>query len=176
MSWLTCYGVQFFVSKKRKPVSPGLKSGRSKKDAKAITEGSPSAKGTLDKCLVTSQEDNNTSKPSYTAKDSLGGPDAVKRKLALEIENSSKEELKQSFSSEELHPQTSEAIDEAQKETTTGLSAIGDVAVGGSANCCSTFAQGVDNSELKKFTADFLSLYCRYCTQKFQEPFICASS
>lgn len=160
-----CYGVQFFVSKKRKPTSPGFKSGRSKKHVKATFEGSPGAKGTLDNCLVTSKDDNSP-RSSHTAHDSLAGPDAVRRNLALEeIHNSSKDEVKQPFFSEELHPATSEAIEVAQNEASHGVSLMGDAAVGNLTKGCSEFPHGAaDNSDLKKFAADFLSLYCRYCT------------
>nr|POE91459.1 helicase and polymerase-containing protein tebichi [Quercus suber] len=116
---------QFFASKKRKPVSPGLKFGRSEKDLKGTVEGSPSAKGILDNYLVTSEDDNNNAKASYIARDSLSRQDAVKRNLALEINNSSKDE--------QVRP---------------------------SLQGCSTSAQAVENPELKKFAADFLSLYC----------------
>ncbi|XP_059460849.1 helicase and polymerase-containing protein TEBICHI isoform X2 [Corylus avellana] len=149
---------EFFVSKKRKPISPGLKSGRSKIAVKTTVEGSPSAKGTLDNCLVTSDDDKNSAKPSYSAGDS--GQDAVKRKLALEINNSSKDELKWPSFSEQLDSQTSEAVEAAQKEASLGLSGMGGVAAGDFVKGCSTSEQGVDNSELKKFATDFLSLYC----------------
>lgn len=168
-----CYGVQFFVSKKRKPISPGFKSGRSKIAVKTSVEGSPSAKGTLDNCLVTSQDDKNSAKPSDSAGDT--GQDAVKRKLALEFNNSSKDELNRPLFSEQLHYETSEAVEAVHKETSLGLSAVGDVAVGGFAKGCSTSAQGVDNPELKKFAVDFLSLYCRYCAMNFGNHFLCAS-
>jgi DNA polymerase theta len=168
-----CYGVQFFVSKKRKPISPGLKSGKSKIAVNNTVEGSPSAKGTLDNCLVTSEDDNNSAKPSYSAGDSR--QDAVKRKLALESNNSSKDELKRPSFSEQLVSQTSEAVEAAKKEASLGLSGMGDVAAGDFVKGCSTSAQGVDNSDLKKFAADFLSLYCRYCAMNFGNHFLCAS-
>lgn len=135
-------------------------------------EGSPSAKGTLDNCLVTSQDDKHSVKPSYSAGDS--GQDAVKRKLALEINNSSKDELKRPLFPEQLNSQTFEAVEAVQKETSLGLSAVGAVAVGG-AKGCSTSTQGVDNPELKKFAAELLSLYCRYCAVNFGNHFLCAS-
>nr|POE48267.1 helicase and polymerase-containing protein tebichi [Quercus suber] len=144
---------QFFASKKRKPVSPGLKSGRSEKDLKGTVEGSPSAKGTLDNYLVTSEDDNNNAK----ARDSLSRQDAVKRNLALEINNSSKDEQMRPSSKLQLH---SEAVEAAKKEAFREVPVVEDVSVGGLAKGCSTSAQAVENPELKKFAADFLSLYC----------------
>lgn len=139
---------EFFTSKKRTAISPGFKSERSKIAVKTAVQGSPSAKGTLDNCLVTSQGDKDLAKPSYSAGDSR--QDAVKRNLALEIHNFSMEELEQTSSSKQLPSQTSKAVEAAQKETSRELSSVG----------CSTSAHGVDNSEIKKFAADFLSLYC----------------
>ncbi|XP_041019360.1 helicase and polymerase-containing protein TEBICHI isoform X2 [Juglans microcarpa x Juglans regia] len=150
---------KFFVSKKRKQTSPGFKSGRSKKHVKATFEGSPSAKGTLENCLVTSKDDNSP-RSSYTVHDSLAGLDAVRRNLALEINNSSKDEFKQPLFSEELRPATSEAVEVAQNEASHGLSVMGEAAVGDLAKGSSKFPHGVDKSDLKKFAADFLSLYC----------------
>lgn len=130
---------------------------------KATFEGSPSAKGTLDNCLVTSKDDNSP-RSSYTVHDSLAGLDAVRRNLALEINNSSKDEFKQPLFSEELNPATSEAVEVSQNEASHGLSVMGDAAVGDLAKGSSKFPHGADNLDRKKFAADFLSLYCRYCT------------
>lgn len=142
-----------------------MKSGRSEKDLKGTVEGSPSAKGTLDNYLVTSEDDNNNAKAaSYTARDSLSRQDAVKRNLALEINNSSKDEQMRPSSQVELH---SEAVEVAKKEAFREVPVVDDVSVGGLAKGCSTSAQAVENPELKKFAADFLSLYCRYCAQFF---------
>ena len=149
-----------------------MKSGRNEIDVKATVEGSLSAKGTLDNYLVTSQDDNTTAKPSYTAHASSSRQDAVKRNLVLEINNSSKDEIKQPFLPVRLHPETSVAVDATQKEAFQGLPVVGDVSVGGFAKDCSTSAQGVENPDLKKFAADFLSLYCRYCTINFGHNYL----
>ena len=141
-----------------------MKSGRSEKDLKGTVEGSPSAKGTLDTYLVTSEDDNNNAKASYTARDSLSRQDAVKRNLALEINNSSKDEQMRPSSQVQLH---SEAVEAAKKEAFREVPMVDDVSVGGLAKGCSISAQAVGNPELKKFAADFLSLYCRYCAQFF---------
>ena len=146
-----------------------MKSGRSEKDLKGTVEGSPSAKGTLDNYLVTSEEDNNNAKAaSYTARDSLSRQDAVKRNLALEINNSSKDEQMRPSSQVQLH---SEAVEAAKKEAFREVPVVDDVSVGGLAKGCLTSAQAVGNPELKKFAADFLSLYCRYCTINFGHNF-----
>ena len=149
-----------------------MKSGRSEKDLKGTVEGSPSAKGTLDNYLVTSEDDNNNAKASYTARDSLSRQDAVKRNLALEINNSSKDEQMRPSSQVQLH---SEAVEVAKKEAFREVPVVDDVSVGGLAKGCSTSAQAVENPELKKFAADFLSLYCRYCTINFGHNFLYAS-
>ncbi|KAK9273993.1 hypothetical protein L1049_018807 [Liquidambar formosana] len=151
---------QFFASKKRKSLSPGLKSGRIEKDAKAKVEGSPSAKGTLDNYLVTSQDDNHVTMPLYRAHGSSARQDPVKRNLTLEINLSSEDENKQAISSVQGHRQTFEALVEGQRETSQGSTKAGNVVVGGLAKECSVSAHRVENSELKQFTADFLSLYC----------------
>lgn len=156
-----CLHLQFFASKKRKPSSPALKSGRNEKDVKTV-QGSPSAKGTLDNYLRTSQDSNNLVKPSYKVGESVTRQDQVRRNLASEIDNSSKYECKQLPSSSQLHAHTSEASKANQREISKGLTKVGDVAAGGSSKDYSVFAEGVENAELKKFAVDFLSLYCRY--------------
>ncbi|XP_022131667.1 helicase and polymerase-containing protein TEBICHI isoform X3 [Momordica charantia] len=54
---------QFYASKKRKPLTPSLKSGSYEKDGKRTFEGSPGAKGTLDNYLVNSQDHGNSDNP-----------------------------------------------------------------------------------------------------------------
>lgn len=150
--------VQFFVSKKRKPLSPVLKSGRNEKDVKVKVEGSPSAKGTLDNYLLASQENNMTSEPSYKVCDSLAQQDQVRRNLTSEIDNSLKDEFKQLPLSSQLHSEANDVSQANQKETSRGLTKVGDVKE------YPAFTEGEDRAELKDFAADFLSLYCRYCT------------
>ncbi|XP_062018737.1 helicase and polymerase-containing protein TEBICHI isoform X1 [Rosa rugosa] len=150
---------QFFASKKRKPVSPAMKSGRNEKDVKTV-EGSPSAKATLDSYLRTSPESYNVAKPLCKFGDSAARQDQVRRNLASEMDNSSKNECMQHRFSSELHTYASEASGANQKEIAKGLTEEGDVAAGGSSKDYSDFAGGVENVELKKFAADFLSLYC----------------
>ncbi|XVF48493.1 hypothetical protein PTKIN_Ptkin03bG0194900 [Pterospermum kingtungense] len=135
--------MQFFSSKKRKLESPGLKTGRFEKTAKTTMEGSPSAKGTLDNYLRSSQ-DNEIMDPSCTNR----GMDPVKRNLVAEIDKSSKDESEQSFPLAELKSQSSEAFEMNSKGISVG----------------SSKAKGApqvrENSELKQFATDFLSLYC----------------
>ena len=145
--------MQFFASKKRKALSPGLKTGRVEKDTKRAVDGSPSGKGTLDNYLVTSPDNNSTARGSSTAK----GP--VKRNLSLEINLSSKDENENSVSSGQLGYGSTEGFRETQRETSRGLSHMG--GVGEQVKDCSDSSHIPKNSELKQFAADFLSLYCR---------------
>lgn len=139
--------MQFFTSKKRKALSPGLKPGRNEKDVKTRVEGSPSGKGTLDNFLVTSQDVNITN--MCAGRDSLARQDPVKRNLSLEIDGCMNDECK--------WPSQSQAAEtlETQKGTVEGLPEVSGVAVG---------VQGAENSEIKKFATYFLPLYCRYCS------------
>ncbi|XP_062109140.1 helicase and polymerase-containing protein TEBICHI [Humulus lupulus] len=149
---------QFFASKKRKSVSPCLKHERKEKIVKNL-DGSPSAKGTLDSYLVTSQGDNNSDKPSYAGHDALAPQDSVKRNLSLEIDKSRKDDCKRLLSS--FQSQAAEELEPNQKETSGELLEVVGVAVGHSGKGSSSdLVQGAENSELKKFKTDFLSLYC----------------
>ncbi|KAJ7966000.1 helicase and polymerase-containing protein TEBICHI [Quillaja saponaria] len=146
---------KFFPSKKRKTLSPVSNTGRSEKDARHTIEGSPSAKGTLESYLVTSQDDENASKLSHAVYDSLARHDAVKRNLALEINRSSQGEHKQSVFSGQVH---SQLTDLAQKNY--GEPKVADFTVAGCEKNSSVFVEGAKNLELKQFATDFLSLYC----------------
>ncbi|XP_059592184.1 helicase and polymerase-containing protein TEBICHI isoform X2 [Vitis vinifera] len=145
---------QFFSSKKRKPLSPGLKTGRIEKDSKRAVDGSPSSKGTLDNYLVTYPDDNSTARGSSAGK----GP--VKRNLTLEINLPSKDENENALLSGQLGHGTTEAFGETHTENSRGLSQMGGVGVGEQLKDCSVSAHGPVNSELKQIAADFLSLYC----------------
>ncbi|RVW17374.1 Helicase and polymerase-containing protein TEBICHI [Vitis vinifera] len=146
--------MQFFSSKKRKPLSPGLKTGRIEKDSKRAVDGSPSSKGTLDNYLVTYPDDNSTARGSSAGK----GP--VKRNLTLEINLPSKDENENALLSGQLGHGTTEAFGETHTENSRGLSQMGGVGVGEQLKDCSVSAHGPVNSELKQIAADFLSLYC----------------
>ncbi|XVE71071.1 hypothetical protein DITRI_Ditri10aG0120700 [Diplodiscus trichospermus] len=141
---------QFFVSKKRKPHSPGLKTGRFEKNAKTTAEGSPSAKCTLDNYLRTSQ-DNEINNPSCAT----SGNYLIKRTLASEIDKSSKDDNEQSLLPEPKS-QSSEAFEVIHKGISLGSSEAGNFAFGDPAGALHVR----ENSELKQFAADFLSLYC----------------
>ncbi|KAF3446459.1 hypothetical protein FNV43_RR11638 [Rhamnella rubrinervis] len=137
---------QFYALRKTKPLSPVSKPGRNNNDVKNIVEGkSPSAKGTLDNYLVTSQDDKNTDKPSSTTHDLLTPRDPVRRNLSSEIMSSLKDECK--------GLSTQSQTDEASEEVDNG-------AVGGFTKGNSAPLQGVENSELKKFATNYLPLYC----------------
>ena len=135
-------------------MSPAVKSGRNEKEVKTV-ETSPSAKATLDSYLRTSPESYNVAKASCKFGDSVARQDQVRRNLALEMDNSSK--------NERMDSHTSEASGANQKTLGEGMTKAGDVAAGGSSKDYSEFAGGVENVEMKKFAVDFLSLYCRYC-------------
>ncbi|KAM6544675.1 hypothetical protein CsatB_025411 [Cannabis sativa] len=148
---------QFFASKKRKAVSPCLKHERKEKSLKNI-EGSPSAKGTLDSYLVASQGESNSDKPSRAAYDALAPQDSVKRSLSLEINKSRKDDCERRLSS--FQSRVADDLEPNQKETSGELLEVaGVVAVGHSGKGSSSdLVQGAENSELKKFKNDFLSL------------------
>ncbi|XP_057957397.1 helicase and polymerase-containing protein TEBICHI isoform X2 [Malania oleifera] len=148
---------QFFGAKKRKAQSPGLKSGRGEKDARTAVEVSPRAKGTLDNYLVASQDDERTLKPSHAGHGPSTTQDTVKRNLASEI-NLSKYVDQHAPLLAQGSCQTFELSGEAQKESCRYKAS--DLSVEGTSKGCSLSAQGAENSELKQFAADFLSLYC----------------
>ncbi|MBA0873433.1 hypothetical protein Goshw_002175 [Gossypium schwendimanii] len=139
---------KFFASKKRKTQSPGLKTGRLEKNEKTTVECSPSAKGTLNSYLRTSQ-DNEIVHPSCTTR----GKDPIKMNLASEIDKSFKHENEHSLL---LAETKSQAFEETHKGISMGLSEVGNAAFGDHAEG----AQIGENPELKKFATDFLSLYC----------------
>lgn len=137
-----------------------MKSGKVEKDAKLAVEGSPSGKGTLDNYLRTSQEDNQTTKPSQRAYDLLAKLEPVKRNLSLEINKFTKDESKQPLLSALVQPPDFEVFKIIQKVTSQVSSEGG---CDSRVNDCSVSAHVKENSELKQFANDFLSLYCRYC-------------
>lgn len=140
--------LQFFASKKRrKCLSPGLKSKRIEKDGKATVGGSPSAKGSLENFLVTSEEKN---MPSLSTSDFPFGRAPIKRNLTLEISSSFKLVEKEPLLSAEGH---SGKLDDVA------------VAIAGDIKDSTAIEEAAEvvNSELKQFATNFLSLYCRYC-------------
>ncbi|XP_044464498.1 helicase and polymerase-containing protein TEBICHI isoform X2 [Mangifera indica] len=145
---------QFFASKKRKPLSPALER---EKDVKLAVEGSPCGKATLDNYLRTSQEDNQTAEPSQTSYHLLAKLEPVKRNLSLEMNKFSKDENKQPLLSAQVQSQAVEVSKSTQKVTpqVSTKEACDDLA-----KHCSISAHVTENSELKQFTTDFLSLYC----------------
>ncbi|KAM1247252.1 hypothetical protein TB2_043362 [Malus domestica] len=151
---------QYFSSKKRKPSSPASKSGRNEKDVKTMVEGSPDAKGTLENYLLGSQDNSISPKPSHRVCDSLAQQDQVQRNLTSVMDSSLKDEFKQLPLSYQLHSQANNASKENQKETSEGLTKVGDGAVGDTVKDYLAFTEGGESAELKEFAADFLSLYC----------------
>lgn len=141
--------MQYFASKKRKTQSPGLKTGRFEKNEKTKVECSPSAKGALNSYLRTLQ-DNEIVQPSCTTR----GNDPIKMNFASEIDKSFKHENEHSLL---LAETKSQVFEETHKGISMGLSEAGNAAFGNHAEG----AQVGENPELKKFAADFLSLYCR---------------
>ncbi|KAJ6373044.1 hypothetical protein OIU76_027389 [Salix suchowensis] len=143
---------QFFASRKRKSSSPNLKSGRIEKDARSkVVEGSPGAKGTLDNYLVNSQDDNR------------GCGFLVKRSLALGIDELSNDEKEESFESGRLCVGSCEGSKVVQKEMSQGSSNagnVGNIVAERVVKGCLDVGNGVENSEMKQFATDFLSLYC----------------
>ncbi|XP_050938206.1 helicase and polymerase-containing protein TEBICHI isoform X2 [Cucumis melo] len=139
---------QFYASKKRKPLTPSLKSGSYDKDGKRALEGSPSAKGTLDNYLVVSQDRGNSDNPSHSVRENLSGQDLVKRNLLLRINSSSINEHGETTSRGCDKKKTME--DSLETRSSTVKSMASDWGV----------APCTEKPELKQFAADFLSLYC----------------
>lgn len=139
-------------------------SGTNEKDVKTMVEGSPGAKGTLDNYLLGSQDNSISPKPSLRVCDSLAQQDQVRRNLTSMMDNSLKDEFKQLPLSSQLHSRANNASKENQKETSKGLTKVGDGAVGDTVKDYLALTEGGESAELKEFAADFLSLYCRYCT------------
>ena len=158
---------QFYASKKRKAVSPVSKPLRSEKDARHGVDGSPSAKGTLDSYLVSSQDDCNAARLSNaaTAADPLARNNLVKRNLGLDIDGSlDNEPGKLPVSSDQGHQQAQAMRPGLMNELPK---ASGVVVEDPAQEKGCDFGQGARNSEIKWFAADFLSLYCRYITLTF---------
>ncbi|KAF5748241.1 DNA polymerase theta-like isoform X1 [Tripterygium wilfordii] len=132
---------QFFASKKRKSLSPSLKCGRIENDSKPNVNGSPSAKGTLDSYLVASQNDEDIAKPSHASYGLSAGQHLVKRNLASGINKSFEDRNEQPLSHAQISSKT-------------------DVAIGVLPKGFSETMHVTENSELKRFATDFLSLYC----------------
>lgn len=150
---------QFFASKKRKSSSPHLKLRRAESNEVTPLGGSPSAKGTLDNYLRTSQEGGCAAKPLHTVGDySSVGHDSVKRNLLQKAEKNLKPENKQVQLSAEV-PKPEEA---AQKEASHSSSDLEHAAAHAPSKDCLLPANGTENLELKQLANDFLSIYCRY--------------
>ncbi|CAH8326512.1 unnamed protein product [Eruca vesicaria subsp. sativa] len=129
---------QFYVSKKRKHPSPNVKSGRNEKHVKVTGERSPGDKGTLDSYLKASLDDKNTTNSVLQARQ-----EAFTKKLDLErLPKTSKgvERCLKSSGSQVLD----KGVATAENHATDGL------------HCASQ----KDNSDLRDFATDFLSLYC----------------
>lgn len=166
------YYLQFFASKKKRPISPSLKAEIPDKDAKGALDGSPSAKGTLDSYLVNSDHDNCLVKPAYEDCGGASKHDPVKRNLTLEI-NLTSEVINRSTSPlnncEGLeHSEQAGVVGNVQQlapcKISDELSSSHDACdisteVRGKETVSS--ASGAQNLELRQFAADFLSLYCR---------------
>ncbi|XP_058074387.1 helicase and polymerase-containing protein TEBICHI isoform X4 [Magnolia sinica] len=172
---------QFFTSKKKKTLSPGLKAEKTDKDAKIILDGSPSTKSTLDSFLVSPHHDKSPVKPSKSDHGAVPRQDPVKRNLTLEIDLASEVahkpvSLLTNFRSP-VHCQKADVLREPQKEASSeksdgdiGSNEWSDVVRGsrgaGEVATCSpeeemiAIASGKGNLELRQFAADFLSLYC----------------
>lgn len=140
---ICCCILQFFASKKKRKEasSPHLKGGVVEKEVKTAVEVSPSVKGSLASYLVTSQDDKSPAKSLKTDCVSPVRQDLVKRKLALDDGLSAHNE-------------------ECPSKEGQGFSGV-DVVDRGCEKGASDSVYAVENPELKKFAADFLSLYCR---------------
>ncbi|KAL0726462.1 hypothetical protein Bca4012_022555 [Brassica carinata] len=123
---------QFYVSKKRKHLSPNLKSGRNEKNVKVTGERSPGDKGTLDNYLKASPDDKSTSNSVLQARQ-----EAFTKKMDLEVSG----------------PPCAGCSNQGKSQVLPkeGVATAPDVLL------C---ANQKDNSELRDFATGFLSLYC----------------
>ncbi|CAH8378004.1 unnamed protein product [Eruca vesicaria subsp. sativa] len=143
---------QFYVSKKRKHLSPNVKSGRNEKNVKVTGERSPGDKGTLDSYLKPSLDDKSTSNSVLQARQ-----EAFTKKLDLEVSGS--------YAGESMHPRLPKPLSgESSKGTEGCLNQGGSQVLPATADnhapdvlLC---ANQKDNSELRDFANGFLSLYC----------------
>ncbi|KAK1266849.1 hypothetical protein QJS04_geneDACA019368 [Acorus gramineus] len=139
--------VMFFASKKRKQRSPYS---NAKRSDGVLQDGSPDVKGTLDSYLVSSPDAIPLVRRSDGALPSPGH--AVKRNLASEITRASQVER------EEGNEGLKGVQQVAPPDTMVDA---GNVSVGVSDILQNPDVESGDgNRELKKFAADFLSLYC----------------
>ncbi|CAN6911688.1 unnamed protein product [Brassica oleracea] len=148
---------QFYVSKKRKHLSPNLKSGRNEKNAKVTGERSPGDKGTLDSYLKPSLDDKSISNSALQARQ-----EAFTKKLDLEVS-------RPPYAGESIHPPLPKpASAESSKGAEGGLNRGGSqvlpkegvATAENHAPDVLLCANQKDNSELRDFATGFLSLYC----------------
>lgn len=150
-----CCNRQFFSStKKRKFLSPASKTGRQEKEAKTQIEYSPSAKGSLHSYLETSP-----AKCVNSVSDEKAGLVPVKRNLTLETGLLLSTD--ENGDAPQRQPHSAEVSGVDQRMKNESLSDIGNNAVEGVQNNCSVMGALGQNSKLKEFATDFLSLYCR---------------
>lgn len=142
---------QFFSSKKKKrAISPGTKSGLSEKEGNSSKDASPSAKGSLDCYLVSSQNENRLFKQA-----------PAKRNLKLETGLSKNIEKRES-----LLNNVGQSLNSSQSGSVPGEATVfeeaTDLGIRGDANETCALAVTVDhqNLELKQFATNFLSTYC----------------
>ncbi|KAL6006246.1 hypothetical protein ACLOJK_040292 [Asimina triloba] len=173
--------LQFFASKKKKTISPGGKGKKVNSDLKIRLDGSPSAKGSLNSFLVSSEHVKSPAKLSYSGHVVVSSEDPVRRNLTLEINLDSDVphkpiDLSNDFQSqvssengEVLEGSKKEASSEGSEENIASYeqknvvrgplkeenisSVVPEEEVLETLPCKGTL-------ELKQFAADFLSLYC----------------
>ncbi|KAH0940862.1 hypothetical protein HID58_000499 [Brassica napus] len=148
---------QFYVSKKRKHLSPNLKSGRNEKNVKVTGERSPGDKGTLDSYLKPSLDDKSTSNSVLQARQ-----EAFTKKLDLEVS-------RPPYAVESIHPGLPKPVIAESSRGDEGclnrgesrvLHKEGVATAENHAPDVSLCANQKDNSELRDFATGFLSLYC----------------
>lgn len=135
-------------------MSPASKSGRPEKEAKTQIEYSPSAKGSLQSYLETSP-----AKCVNSVTDEKVGLVPVKRNLTLETELLLSTD--ENVDAPQRQPHSSEVCGVDQGMEIESVSDIGNNAVEGVQNNCSVTGALGQDSKLKEFATDFLSLYCR---------------
>ncbi|GMH06995.1 hypothetical protein Nepgr_008835 [Nepenthes gracilis] len=141
---------QFYCSKKKRASSPATTSAGIERNVTSRKEASPSAKGSLDNYLVTSQADDLSTRQ---------GP--FKRNLTLEIGSLTKCEGKEPiFLNEGSSVSLASSVAVSREVVSGGLVGASHSRPGGSEKDNSDLAHGQQRPELEQFATDFLSLYC----------------
>lgn len=142
-------------------MSPAAKTGRPEKEAKHQSEGSPSAKGSLECYLEAAKNGNSSAKSLNFIFDQNAGQvphGDLDSRLSSRDENGG---------ASQGQPESLDAFGSAQELKCELISDTGSVATNIIQNDSVETGNVEHNSELREFATGFLSLYCRYCMHSF---------